>query len=77
MYVQYQTLTWESDEEHLFLTDICEEHGVDEGGLAETGLPGQHQVEAETPFHCSSVNLQPGIRFELGESSLFVHSFVC
>ena len=54
-----QTLTWERDDQHLFLTDICEEHGVDEGGLPEPGLPGQHQVEAETPFHCSSVDLQP------------------
>ena len=61
MCVQYQTLTWERDEWHLFLTDIREEHGVDEGGLAQPGLPGQHQVEAETPFHCSSVDLALGL----------------
>ena len=57
---------------HLFLTDISKEHGVDERGLSESGLAGQHQVEAETPLHCSSVHLQPGIQFELGLSP-FVH----
>ena len=59
---------------HLFLTDISKEHGVDEGGLAKPGLAGQHQVEAETPFHCSSVHLQPGIQFELGASSFLICS---
>ena len=56
---------------HLFLTDISKEHGVDERGLAKPGLAGQHQVEAETPLHCSSVHLQSAWCI------FFLHSFVC